>query len=118
MIKKVVLDSDVRYLNNKEEDMQVVFKPKAAKLLCFKTIALFIVVFLPLLLIYWFQEILRPLFGDPTPLSPVYPGMFILLIGWYIFGFGVLLPWTSRRIDAFMESRAYRNNDSESHDQM
>ncbi|MHA2360008.1 MAG: hypothetical protein ACXAB5_07025 [Candidatus Thorarchaeota archaeon] len=103
-------------MNNEEEDMQIVFKPEAAKLQCFKTIALFVVIFLPLLLIYWFQEILRPLYGNPTPLAPVYLGMFVLLIGWYVFGFGILLPWASRRIDAFMESRSHRNKDSESYD--
>ena len=90
-------------MNNEEEDIQIAFNPEAAKLLFVKTIVLLVVVFLPLLLIYWFQEILRPWFGDPTPLSPVYLGMFILLIGWYVLGLGILLPWAGRRIDAFIE---------------
>ena len=90
-------------MNNEEDEMQIVFKPEAARLLCLKTVALLMVVLLPLLILSWFQEILRPWFGDPPPLSPVYLGMFILLIGWYVFGLGILLPWAGRRIDAFIE---------------
>ncbi len=100
-------------MNSEEDDMQIGFNPEAAKLLFFKTIALLIVVLLPLLLIYWSQEMLRPLYGDPTPLSPVYLSMFVLLLGWYVFGLGILLPWVGRRIDAFIERGAHLSNDSE-----
>lgn len=100
-------------MNDEEDEMQIVFRPEAAKLLCLKTVALLVVVLLPLLLIYWFQEILRQWFGDPTPLSPVYLSMFVLLIGGYVFGLGILLPRAGRRIDALIERKAHRNNDSE-----
>ena len=100
-------------MNNEEEDIHIVFNPEAAKLLCFKTIVLLTVIFLPLLLIYWSQEILRSLFGDPSPLSPVYLSLFVLLIGWYIFGLGVFLPWAGKRIDAFIESDAHQSSNSE-----
>ncbi|MFX1368667.1 MAG: hypothetical protein ACFFAY_08730 [Promethearchaeota archaeon] len=100
-------------MNSEEDDMQIAFNPEAAKLLFLKAIALSIVALLPLLLISWFQETLRPLYGDPTPLSPVYLGMFVLLIGWYVLGLGILLPRVGRRIDAFIERGAHPSNDSE-----
>lgn len=113
MIKKLLLDLDVKPMNSEEEDIQIVFNPEAAKSLGFKIIVLLAVFSLPLIFIYWFQEILRPLYGDPTPLSPVYLSLFALLIGCWVFGFGILLPWAGKRIDVFIESKAHRNNDSE-----
>jgi hypothetical protein len=98
-------------MNNEEEDTRIVFDPDAAKMLFLKTIALLIAILLPLLLIYWFQGILRPLLGDPSPLSPVYLSMFVLLIGWYVFAIGILLPWVSRHIDAFIEIKAHPINE-------
>ncbi|MHA2424500.1 MAG: hypothetical protein ACXAEF_06915 [Candidatus Thorarchaeota archaeon] len=100
-------------MNSEDEDIQVTFNPEAAKLLCFKTILLMVVVFLPLLFIYWFQELLTPWFGDPSPQSPVYLSIVALLIGWYVFGLGIFLPWAGRRIDVVTENKAQRNNDSE-----
>jgi hypothetical protein len=99
MIKKLVNVSDVRSMNNEEEEIQIVFNTEAAKLLFFKIIILLAVVSLPILLLYWLQETLHPWFGDPSPLSPVYLSLFILLIGWYVFGLGILLPWAGRRIN-------------------
>lgn len=113
MIKQLILDSGVRNMNNEEEDIEIVFNPEAAKLSFFKTIVLLVVILLPLLLIYWLQEILRPLFGVPSPLSQFYLSMFVVLIGWYVFALGILLPWVSRRIDAFIESNAHPSNDVE-----
>jgi hypothetical protein len=113
MIKKLVLDSDVRTMNNEEEDIQIVFNPDAAQSLCYKTIVILAVFSLPLLLIYWLQEILRPRFGDPSPFSPVYLSLFALLVGCWVFGFGIFLPWAVRRIDVIIESKAHHNNDSE-----
>ncbi len=100
-------------MNSEEEDIQIVFNPEAAKSLGLKIIVMLAVLFLPILLIYWFQEILRPLYGDPTPLSPVYLSLFALFVGCWVFGFGIFLPWAGRRIDAFIESKTHYNNDSE-----
>jgi hypothetical protein len=101
-------------MNSDEEDIQIVFNPETAQSLCFKTIVILAVFSLPLLLIYWFQEILRPWFGDPSPLSPVYLILFILLIGCWGFGFGIFLPWAGKRIDVLLENKTHHNNDSES----
>ncbi len=113
MIKKLVLDLDVRTMNSDEEDTPIVFNAEKAQLLCFKTIAILAVFSFPLLLIFWFQEILRPWFGDSGPLSPVYLSLFVLLIGCWGFGFGIFLPWAGKRIDVFIESKTHHNNDSE-----
>ncbi len=111
MIKKLLIDLDVRTMNGEEEDIQIVFNPDAAKSLGLKIIVLLAVFSLPLIFIYWFQGILRPLYGDPTPLSPVYLSLFALLIGCWVFGFGILLPWAGKRIDAFIESGNHGNDD-------
>ncbi|MFX1482737.1 MAG: hypothetical protein ACFFCP_06050 [Promethearchaeota archaeon] len=100
-------------MNSEEEDTRIIFNPEAAKSLCFKTVALLAIIFLPLVFIYWFQGLLRPLFGAPSPFSTVYQIMFVLLIVWYVFGFGILLPLASRHIDVYLESRAHGDNDSE-----
>jgi len=113
MIKKPVLDSDVGTMNNEEEDIPIAFNPEAVQSVCFKTIVILVVFSLPILLIYWLQEILRPRFGDPIPLSPIYLSLFALLVGCWVFGFGIFLPWAGKRIDVFIESKDHHNNDSE-----
>jgi hypothetical protein len=104
-------------MNSDEEDVQIIFKPDVAKKLAPRIIALFVVVFLPLLIIIWSQETLSSWFGEPTPSSLPYLSIIALLIGWYAFGLGILLPWTGKRIDVFIDRKAHRKNDSDSYDE-
>ena len=45
MIKKLLLDLDVRTMNSEEEDIQIIFNPEAAQSLFFKIIVLLAVFF-------------------------------------------------------------------------
>ena len=104
-------------MNSEEEDVRIIFNPEAAKKLALRIIALLVVVFLPLLIIIWSQETLSSWFGEPNPSSLPYLSIVVLLIGWYTFGLGILLPWTGKRIDVFIDRKAHRKNDSDSYDE-
>ena len=96
------------YVMNDDEIENIKFNSDATKGLALKTLILLIAFIFPLLVIYLLQGIMTDLWGEPSPLSPIYLTLVGVLLVWFAVGLLLIIPragrWISKRYGTSRDS--------------